>query len=211
MTDFAKLLVNAPADLAHLGIGDFWSWAFSDLSDDDLKGIFAEWLVIRLLGHESIRRVSWANSDIILGDGLRVEIKATAFWQSWKVIAEDGTVKPKTEWSRISNERDIKFSGLRARDSVVVNKSNEAPRYKSDIYVFCFEHERDYDRWNALDLSQWEFYIVTCKNLSVLNASSISLRKLRELQEPISAQEFRQAFEQAVLQFRGLSRAATLS
>jgi hypothetical protein len=80
MPSSAKLLVNAPADLADLGITDFWSWAFSDLSDDDLKGIFAEWLVIRLLRNKSIRRVSWANSDIILGDGLRVEVKATAFW-----------------------------------------------------------------------------------------------------------------------------------
>ncbi|PYJ76815.1 MAG: glycine cleavage system protein GcvH [Verrucomicrobia bacterium] len=38
----ATLLANGPADLAHLSITDFWSWAFSDLCDDDLKGIFAE-------------------------------------------------------------------------------------------------------------------------------------------------------------------------
>ena len=127
------------------------------------------------------------------------------------MIAEDGAIKPKAEWSRISNGRDIKFSGLRARDSVVVNKSKETRRYKSDLYVFCFEHEKEHDHWNALDLSQWELYIVTCKDLSVINTSSISLRKLRELQEPISAQEFRRAFEQAVSQFRGLAQAAALS
>jgi hypothetical protein len=202
MSNAAKLLVNAPGDLADFSITDFWSWAFSDLCDDDLKGIFAEWLVVRLIGHESVRRVSWANSDIILTDGLRVEVKATAFWQSWKFIGEDGAVKPKTDWFPISDERDIKFSGLRSRNSLGVIHSKEAPRYKSDLYVFCFQHEKDVGRWNALDLSQWEFYIVTSKDLTALNTSSISLRKLREVQQPISAAEFRQAFRRAVARYQ---------
>lgn len=29
---------------------DFWCWAFSDLCDDDVKGIFAEWMVRALFG-----------------------------------------------------------------------------------------------------------------------------------------------------------------
>jgi hypothetical protein len=197
----AKSLANAPADLTQLGIEDFWFWAFSDLSDDDLKGIFAEWLVIRLLAHKSVRRVSWANNDIILPNGLRVEVKATAFWQSWKVIGEDGVVKAKAEWVPSSDERHIKFSGLRARNSVGVTDSIEVARYKSDLYVFCFEHEQDYDRWNALDLSQWEFYVLTCKEISAVGTSSISLRKLRELHPPISAAQFKQEFERAVARY----------
>ena len=201
MSGSATLLANGPADLAHLSITDFWSWAFSDLCDDDLKGIFAEWLVVRLIGHESVRRVSWANSDIILTDGLRVEVKATAFWQSWKFIGEDEAMKPKTDWFPISDERDIKFSGLRSRSSLGVIDSKEAPRYNSDMYVFYFQHERDVERWNALDLSQWEFYIVTCKDLTALHTSSISLRKLRQVQQPISAAGFRQAFQSGVARY----------
>jgi hypothetical protein len=87
-------------------------------------------------------------------------------------------------------------------DSVGVRNSNEAARYKSDLYVFCFQHEKDYDRWNALDLSQWEFYIRTRNDLGALNISSISLRKLRELQQPIFACEFREAFEKIVSRYQ---------
>jgi len=104
-------------------------------------------------------------------------------------------MKPKTDWFPISDERDIKFSGLRSRSSLGVIDSKEAPRYKSDLVRV---HERDVERWNALDLSQWEFYIVTCKDLTALNTSSISLRKLRQVQQPISAAGFRQAFQRGV-------------
>ena len=56
---------------------DFWRWGFGDLSDDDVKGFFAEWLVHKLLGVNSVRRVSWANSDVITPGKTRIEVKAT--------------------------------------------------------------------------------------------------------------------------------------
>ena len=87
--------INQPTDsllgaasLKNTTLVDFWQWAFSDLCDDDLKGIFAEWLVHKLLGIESLRRVSWANSDVVTSSPgrVRLEVKATSYWQSWKVI-----------------------------------------------------------------------------------------------------------------------------
>jgi hypothetical protein len=42
---------------------DFWKWAYGDLSDDDVKGAFAEWLVAKLLALPQSRRVSWAPTD----------------------------------------------------------------------------------------------------------------------------------------------------
>jgi len=35
--------------LTNAGLTDFWRWAFSDLCEDYLKGIFAEWMVGVLL------------------------------------------------------------------------------------------------------------------------------------------------------------------
>ncbi|MEO6924167.1 MAG: hypothetical protein ABI142_10105, partial [Bryocella sp.] len=49
-------------------IADFRQWAFSDLCDDDIKGWFAEWMVAKLLLIPITRRISWANSDLIVGD-----------------------------------------------------------------------------------------------------------------------------------------------
>jgi len=69
---------NAPV-LQSASLVDFWTWAFSDLCDDDLKGIFAEWLVMKLLDIPSVRRLSWANSDIITPDGVRIEVKASSY------------------------------------------------------------------------------------------------------------------------------------
>jgi len=57
---------------------DFWQWAFSDLCDDDIKGWYAEWVVGNLLGIATVRRISWANSDLIADGGVRVEVKSSA-------------------------------------------------------------------------------------------------------------------------------------
>jgi hypothetical protein len=44
----------------------FYQWAFSDFCDDDLKGIFAEWMVSELLNCPSLRRFSWADNGLSL-------------------------------------------------------------------------------------------------------------------------------------------------
>src|ERR1700689_4726483 len=86
-------LVGAGVTLQDSSLSDFWSWAFGDLCDDDIKGIFAEWMVLKLLGIPSERRISWANSDIITKDGVRIEVKATSHWQSWKLLDESGALR----------------------------------------------------------------------------------------------------------------------
>jgi hypothetical protein len=41
--------------LSDASLLEFWRWAFSDLCDDDVKGIFAEWLVLKLLNIPHLR------------------------------------------------------------------------------------------------------------------------------------------------------------
>src|SRR5205085_1707192 len=91
---------------------DFWRWAFGDQSDDDIKGIFAEWMVVVLLGlpAQNSRRISWANSDIILSSGTRIEVKASAVWQSWKVLNEDGSRKADLKPAVLDPKR-VRFAG----------------------------------------------------------------------------------------------------
>lgn len=133
-------------------LADFWRWAFSDLCDDDIKGIFAEWMVRMLLGlplHDS-RRVSWADSDIILPNGTRIEVKASAVWQSWKLVNEDGTRKSVVA-PAVLNPARVRFSGLQARTAVTPTAPDAVRQFKSDFYVFCFHSQTDLSGWGRLE------------------------------------------------------------
>jgi hypothetical protein len=185
-------LICTDAELANLSLFDFWKWAFSDLCDDDLKGIFAEWLVMRLLRIPGARRVSWANSDIITPENSRIEVKASSYWQSWKLLDERGL--PRTSvWHPISPKARIAFAGLKARDAVAPLNSAAPREFKSHIYVFALQAEKEPERWNAMDLSQWEFYVLSAARLREMNRKSISLAALQKETEPLAATDLRGA------------------
>ncbi len=169
---------------------DFWQWAMADLCDDDVKGFFAEWLIHKLLGVASNRRVSWANNDLVTASNVTIEIKATSYWQSWKVLNASGEALVQRKYGA-TNESAIRFNGLRARDSTSVVDMSTTKGLKSQIYVFAFQHETDIVRWNAMDLGQWEFHVLRAEKLaSLAPGSSVSLKKLRSVQAPLTAAEF---------------------
>ena len=147
---------------------DFWCWAFSDLCDDDLKGIFAEWMVHKLLGIASRRRVGWANSDLVTSTGIRIEVKATSYWQSWKLIDGSGLPYRDPLFSLPPDDSKIRFGGLTARDSTSVAKITDPKALKSQLYVFAFQHEKEIALWDAMDLTQWEFYVIRAADLDKL-------------------------------------------
>lgn len=183
-------LTGAGVKVQNSSLLDFWKWAFSDLCDDDLKGIFAEWMVLKLLGIPSERRISWANSDIITLEDVRIEVKASSYWQSWKLLDESGKPRVPPLYPNSLKRSNIRFGGLRARNAVAVPDSSTKPAFKSDIYVFAFQHETEPELWNAMDLSQWEFYVLPVKKLEVAGWSSVSLERLRSEQEQMTAATF---------------------
>jgi hypothetical protein len=170
---------------------DFWQWAFSDLCDDDIKGWFAEWLVAKLLKIESKRRISWADSDLIVGNRskcLRIEVKSTAYWQSYKLLDEFGEARVPPPL--LPNATETKrFGGLSARSATDVPKSSDLKLLKSDLYVFALQKHEAYESWNALDLSQWAFYLATKEQLGTKN--SVTLKQLEDMGAgPMTAYEF---------------------
>lgn len=186
-----NVLIGAGVTVQDSPLSDFWSWAFGDLCDDDVKGIFAEWMVLRLLGIPSTRRISWANSDIITQNGVRIEVKASSYWQSWKLLDESGKPRVPPLYYPISSRRSgVTFAGLKARDAVTVPDPSTKATFKSDIYVFAFQHEEEPELWNAMDLSQWEFYVLPVKKLENLGWGSVPLKKLHSMQEPMDAPTF---------------------
>jgi hypothetical protein len=62
---------------------DYWRWAFSDLRDNTQRGVRAEFLVALALGRTETRRKAWDNYDVTTSSGLRIEVKASGYLQSW--------------------------------------------------------------------------------------------------------------------------------
>lgn len=176
---------------------DFWKWGLSDVCEDDLKGIFAEWIVMKLLSIPGNRRISWANSDLVTQEGVRIEVKASSYWQSWQLMDDPGLphVSP---LHAISIKTRITFGGPNAQGALEFSDGGPTPKLKSDIYIFALQHEIEAERWNAMDLSQWEFYVLPAQRLSELGWKSISLNMLRIEQEPVSAAALAQAVNRLI-------------
>jgi hypothetical protein len=195
-------LLHAPEELRTLKLIDFLMWGYSDLSEDVVKGVFAEWLVAHILGIPSKCRFLAGNSDILHATCPRIEVKSSAYWQSWKLWNEDGTPRDRSKYP-IRGDSEITFGGLQAKDVIKPGESIEAT-YKSEIYVFCFQREKDPDNWNAMDLDQWEFYLLPVSRLKELKCKSISLKKLKTLRAgPLDASGL-------AIQFQSLMKAQSL-
>ena len=181
-------------------VQDFWRWAYGDLCDDDVKGAFAEWMIGRLLGIPHKRRVTWANSDLITPEGVRIEVKSSALWQSWKLLDEFGQPKAAEALALhpIAADRRVVFRGLRARDAVGPNVAGQRPDLKSHLYVFCMHIEVDPQRWNALDLGQWQFFLASRDDVASWSSSSVTLAKLRGLLPALSARQFQMLAPEAI-------------
>lgn len=87
-----------------------------------MRGNFAEFLVALAVGDTGRHRQTWDNWDVTTRSGLRVEVKASGYLQSW----------PQRELSKLS------FSGLAARTwDPDTNTFGDTPELRADVYVFC--------------------------------------------------------------------------
>jgi hypothetical protein len=105
-------------------VTDFWRWAFSDLRDNTTRGILAEFLVARAVGDERGLRIGWDNFDAKAPDGTAIEVKCSAFLQSW----------PQKQHSPLS------FGRFRAREfDWTRNEYSVDARVRADVFVFCVQ------------------------------------------------------------------------
>ena len=125
-------------------IQDFWMWAYSNLTDNTQRGAYAEYLVSVALGAEATTRKDWGPYDVLTPDGIRVEVKASAYVQAWKQ-------------SKLSKINDF--------DADAFNYDAEIVR-QSDVYVFCVETCKKPDELNERDLSQWDFYVISTAQIN---------------------------------------------
>lgn len=61
-----------------------WQWTSSNLFDNTMRGMLAEYMVATALGATEYGiRTEWDAFDLVTENGIKVEIKSSAFLQSW--------------------------------------------------------------------------------------------------------------------------------
>jgi len=146
----------------------FWQWSSSDLVGNTLRGMLAEYIIASAVGSTKGTRTEWDAFDIETPDKIKIEVKSSAYIQSWsqpKLSAISFGIQPTLGWDSKSNT----YSKDRVR--------------QSNIYVFCLLAHKDKDTIDPLNLDQWVFYIITTKTLNkaVGNQKTISLSSLEKL------------------------------
>lgn len=131
---------------------DYWRWAHSCVASNSERGKLAEFYVKCAVGAAAPFRIEWDAVDVVAPEGTRIEVKSSAYLQTWKCkklskIIFD--IAPKMSWNSETN------------------LYNEKIGRSSDLYVFCLFACQNPHIANPLDLSQWEFYLLSTK---VLNA-----------------------------------------
>ncbi len=159
---------NSNGQPFELTLLDFWQWFASDLANNVLRGVLAEYIVAKALGIETDVRRSWEPYDLTTSTGIKIEVKSAAYLQSWY----------HKKYSTIS----FGIKQTKAYDPDTNSFANKIKR-QADIYVFCLLKHKDKATLNPLDLDQWEFYILEA---SVLNEqyptrNSIGLANLQKL------------------------------
>lgn len=127
-------------------LSQFWSWTASDLLSNTLRGHLAEFLVATALGCAQGVRTEWDDVDLRLPDGTAIEVKSSAYAQSWKQSRPSiirFAIAPTQGWDAETND----YTTHVAR--------------RADVYVFCLLGAPSETEADPLDLSQWTFYVLS--------------------------------------------------
>ncbi|ROR43846.1 hypothetical protein EDD39_2015 [Kitasatospora cineracea] len=165
-----------PAELAPLDGGepfrgadagtvlDFWRYAMPDLRSNTVRGMLAEFLVHRAVG-AAARNPEWESFDVLTPEGLRVEVKTSAYLQVWGQ-------------RRLS---EIRFSRLRGRTWTAEDGSAATRSYNADVYVFALHTAVTHTDYDPLDIGQWSFHVAPRALVEATGQSSVGLAAARRL------------------------------
>lgn len=148
---------------------DFWKWSASDLISNTNRGILAEYLVACDLGIAKGIRPEWHPFDLITEDGIQIEVKTSAYLQSWH----------QRDYSKIS----FGVAPTLAWDKKT-NKYSDERRRQADVYVFCLLAHKEPETLDPMDVDQWRFFVVSKRllNKEVKAQKSIGLDRLKQLE-----------------------------
>ena len=147
---------------------DFWRWSASNVLENTLRGVFAEFIVACSLGVHKKQRVEWEPFDLLSDENVRIEVKSAAYVQAWE----------QTHFSAISF--DIRPTSLWDKKTRTYSATKER---RSDLYIFCVLGCSDSWDVDPFELCQWAFYILPTSQLElkVPKQKTISLARLEKL------------------------------
>ena len=162
-------------------VEDFWQFALGDLRMNNARGYLAEFIVAKGLGLQKARRAEWDAYDLIWDD-ITIEVKSSAYLQLWDQRRASKIVFTGLTGTRWHPRHDLDPSG---------------PRYKAMVYVFCVQAATEHDRYEALRLDQWTFYVVARSKLAALGQKSVGLARVESLSGgPVAWSDLAPAVEQ---------------
>lgn len=168
---------NSGGENLEYSLLDFWRWSISDILSNSTRGVLAEFIVAKALNvNVSHTRNEWDAYDLITSEGIKIEVKSSAYLQTW----------PQTKYSKIS----FSISTAKPWDWSVDKRSENSIRC-ADIYVFCLLEHLDKATINPLNLNQWKFYVLSSKQLNDEKhlQKSISLNSLKSIAKELTFEE----------------------
>lgn len=153
-----------------LTVQDFWQWSASDLLSNLTRGRLAEFIVAHALGIDVKQGVrnEWGACDLRTEAGINVEVKASAYLQSWgqrRLSTIGWRAGPTREWLPATNQ----FS--------------PEVRWQADAYVFAlFDARKKGTTRDPLDVAQWRFFVVPGRALRAQTRKvSLTLQAVKRL------------------------------
>jgi len=167
-----------------LTVGDYWSWAYSDILNNVNRGVFAEFLVGSALETLQSPRQAWNEFDLQY-ERFRVEVKSSKYLQSWN----------QEKLSKISFSI-VKTKGWNADTNINQNKKMR----NSDLYVFCLFTEKEIRTANVINTDAWEFYVVSTGkiNRKFLEQKTIGLTSLKKLATPVKYSQIKSSVDSLI-------------
>ena len=162
---------------------DFWKWSISDLVSNATRGALAEFIVAKALDIDTaIPRDEWQAYDLETASGIKVEVKSSAYLQSWY----------QKDFSKIS------FSIRKSKAwNPETNKQAGEQKRQADVYVFALLDHKHQATLDPLKLEQWSFYVVPTRDLDNYerNKTSITLKSLEKMAEKTDFKGIRERVE----------------
>ena len=154
---------------------DFWQWSVSDLVSNATRGILAEFVVARALGVPADNEIrgEWDAYDLDTPEGIKVEVKSSAYLQSWE--------------QRAFSSPSFRIGKTYGYDPQTGGHTEDRRRW-ADVYVFALLKHRNKSTIDPLDLDQWAFHAVSASVLEEAkgDAKSISLNAVRKLADAVA-------------------------
>jgi hypothetical protein len=123
------------------------------------------------VGRTGTPRKGWDNFDVLTSSGVRVEVKASGYLQSW----------PQARLSRLG------FGRVAARSwDENANEFGAEPEVRADVFVFAVQRCEDPNAYDALDVDQWDFYVVAAEHVRACGYKTVSIAWVRRYATPVA-------------------------